>query len=119
MLREFNQQEEQMEDEEGKMMVETLKPKPSLKGWLGKVLASGKTTPYPSSSSLPSPSPSSNNFEFSESKVQWTMYYQPQEMEDYFQQLLAEDGDSNPVEENGSLCSKNPICSAKVKNTTA
>lgn len=111
-LREDNQQDEQMEDEEqGEMMVERLKQKPNFKGWLGKVLASGKTTPYSSSStissSLPSPSPSSNNFELPESKTQWKMC--SQEIEEYFQQLLQENDDNNLVVENESLCSKTPI----------
>ncbi|KAL8167361.1 hypothetical protein V2J09_008860 [Rumex salicifolius] len=107
--REENQnQQEQIEDEEQSEM----KQKPNFKGWLGKVLTSGKTTPFPSSSStysssLPSPSQPANNYEFPESKSQWKMC--SQEIEDYFQQLLQENDDNNHVVEDEYFCRNSPI----------
>ncbi|GAB4848800.1 hypothetical protein Ancab_003593 [Ancistrocladus abbreviatus] len=82
-----------MEDEQG-ITVAKLKQKASFKGWLGKVLAHGRS-PYASSSS------SQRSLDSPSARNQWDMF--AQEIEGYFQQLLEEKDDHINMEENGAL----------------
>ncbi|GMH24670.1 hypothetical protein Nepgr_026513 [Nepenthes gracilis] len=81
-----------MEDEQG-TMVAKLKQKGNFRGWLGRMLAHGRS-PYGSPSLSPRGTDSPN------SPNQWDTF--AREIDEYFQQLLEENEDNN-VEENGVL----------------
>ncbi|KAL9255553.1 putative U-box domain-containing protein [Drosera capensis] len=89
VILEEEKDEGMMEDEQGA----SLKQKNNLRGWLGKVLANGRSPTSPSSisaRSLDSPSP----------KNKWEFY--AQEIEEYFHQLLMMK-DNDDVDENVAL----------------